>query len=125
MLAPTGGDTIEVRGLRLMGVHGVLPEERTRSQPFEVDLDLRVDLATAGDSDDLEDTVDYAAVVDRVAGVVAGRTHHLLESLAEAVVTAVLDLDDRIREVTVSVRKLRPPLPADVDTVGVRVARQR
>ena len=53
-------------GLRVLGVHGVLPEEQVRAQPFEVDLELHVDLAAAGKSDDLADTVSYADVIDAV-----------------------------------------------------------
>ena len=41
--------TIVIAGLRELGVHGVLPEEQTRPQPFEVDVELTVDLAAAGD----------------------------------------------------------------------------
>ncbi len=58
-------DRIELRGLRALGTHGVLPEEQERPQPFEVDLDLEVDLRRAGRSDDLADTVDYGAVQRR------------------------------------------------------------
>ena len=61
---PQPSDRIEVRGLRLLGTHGVLPEERTRPQPFEVDADLVVSMVEAGASDDLADTVDYAGIVD-------------------------------------------------------------
>ena len=50
-----------------MGVHGVLPEEQVRPQPFEVDVELLVDLRAAGASDDLADTVDYGAVSDAVS----------------------------------------------------------
>jgi dihydroneopterin aldolase len=51
-------DRIELRGLRALGTHGVLPEEKERAQPFEVDLALEVDLRPAGRSDALADTVD-------------------------------------------------------------------
>ena len=64
------GDRIQLRGIRATGIHGVLPEERVRPQPFEVDLDLWVDLATAGASDRLDDTVDYAGIADVAIGVV-------------------------------------------------------
>ncbi len=62
--------TIIVTGLRELGVHGVLPEEQSRPQPFEVDVELEVDLANAGQSDDLDDTVDYSAVSEAVSRVV-------------------------------------------------------
>ncbi len=118
------GDRIEIRGLRLVGVHGLLPEERTRPQPFEIDLDLAVDMAGAAASDDLADTADYGAVIDTVATVVAGPRHDLLESLAGAIADAVLG-DGRVTSVTVAVRKLRPPVPFDVGSTGVRLTRSR
>jgi len=125
-MAGAPGDRIELRGLRVVGTHGVLIEEQERAQPFEVDLDLAVDLRPAGVSDDLADTVDYGAVADVVAATVAGgRSFALLEALAWHLVEAVLDVDHRITGVTVALRKLRPPLAVDIDTVGVRVARTR
>ncbi len=119
-------DRIEIRGLRLLGTHGVLPEERARPQPFGVDVDLAVSTVAAATSDDLADTVDYADVVDRVSAVVGGRTSYLLlEALAAAVADEVLAADTRVQSVTLSVRKLQPPLAADLSTVGVRITRSR
>ena len=101
-------------------------EEQVRAQPFEVDLDLSVDIRPAGRSDALADTVDYGAVADVVAAVVSGpRSFALLEALAAAVADAVLGVDPRIAKVTVALRKLRPPLAVDIDTVGVRMSRFR
>jgi dihydroneopterin aldolase len=119
-------DRIEIRGLRLLGTHGVLAEERSRPQPFEVDVDMALSTAAAGASDDLTDTVDYAEVVGRVSAVVDGPTSYLLlEALAAAMADEVLAADSRIESVTLSVRKLQPPLPADLSTVGVRITRRQ
>ncbi|HVC70093.1 MAG TPA: dihydroneopterin aldolase [Acidimicrobiales bacterium] len=118
------GDRIEIRGLHLLGVHGLLPEERSRPQPFEVDLDLEIDMAAASANDDLADTADYAAVLESVAAVVGGAPHDLLESLAGAIADALL-ADGRIRSVTVALRKLRPPVPFQVASTGVRITRTR
>ena len=117
-------DVLELRGLRVVGRHGVLDEERGRDQPFEVDLDVEAPLAAAGASDDLADTVDYGRLVADVAAVVAGERHQLLERLAERIAEVVLG-DDRVTAVTVAVRKLRPPVPFDLATAGVRVTRRR
>ena len=122
--AAAGGDRIELRGLRVLGTHGVLPEERTRAQPFEVDLDVELDLARAGASDDLADTLDYGAVTDVVARLVATDSFRLLEALAGRIAEAVLS-DPRVAAVTVAVRKLRPPVAADLGSAGVRVTRAR
>jgi dihydroneopterin aldolase len=118
------GDRIEVRGVRVEGVHGVLEEERARPQPFEVDLDLYLDTAEAAATDDLATTADYAAAVDAVVAVVTGPPHRLVESLAGAIAAAVLD-DPHVVEVTVAVRKLRPPVPHEVTSTGVRIHRRR
>jgi 7,8-dihydroneopterin aldolase/epimerase/oxygenase len=120
-----GVDRIELRGLRLVGICGALPEERDRAQPLEVDLDVEVDLSAAGTSDDLADTVDYGAIGDRVADAVAAGSPRLLEHLAADVAGAVLGVDARIDAVEVAVRKLRPPVPHDLASSGVRIRRGR
>ncbi len=121
-----GRDRIELRGLRASGIHGVLPEERTRAQPFELDLDLAVDLAPAAASDRLADTVDYGAIAEMAARVVSeSAPRDLLEALAGAVAETVLAADPRIEAVTVNLKKLRPPLAVDVGTVGVTITRGR
>lgn len=125
--AATGvSDAIELRGLRVLGRHGVLGEEHERDQPFEVDLDLEVDLRTAGRTDDLADTVDYGAVATAAAGVVAGEHCELLEHLAERVAAAALAAaagGPPVLAVGVTVRKLRPPVPLDMAHAAVRIRR--
>lgn len=117
-------DRIELRGLRAMGVIGVRPEEQEQAQPFEVDLDLDVDLRAAGRSDDLGDTIDYGAVTAAAAGVVSRERHRLLERVAQRIADEVLAFEG-VLAVTVTVRKLRPPLPLDVATAGVTITRER
>lgn len=115
-------DRISITGLRELGVHGVLPEEQARPQPFEVDVELCVDLAVPGASDDLDDTVDYAAVAEAIARVVSSERYQLLERLATRI-AEVCRSDPRVSAVTVTVRKLQAPLRALVDHVAVRVER--
>ncbi len=118
------GDLIELRGLRAVGICGALPEERLRPQPFEVDLDVEVDLAAAGASDELGDTVDYGALAEAVTEVITGEQPVLLERMAARLAEVVLAAAG-VRAVTVAVRKLRPPVPTELDTAGVRIRRVR
>jgi 7,8-dihydroneopterin aldolase/epimerase/oxygenase len=118
------GERIEIRGLRVVGTHGVLAHERERPQPFELDLDVALP-ADTGVTDRLEDTVDYGAIVTAAADVVRDRSFLLLEALAHAVADRVLALDGRVEGVAVAVRKLRPPIPEDLSAVGVRVVKAR
>ena len=120
MSDPVG--SIVIAGLRELGVHGVLPEEQTRPQPFEVDLELAWTSTAAGESDDLDDTVDYSAVAEAVSRVVRSERYHLLERLATRI-AEVCEADPRVVGVTVTVRKLHPPVRAMVDHVAVRIER--
>jgi dihydroneopterin aldolase len=121
----SGGDRIELRGLRQSILVGVLPEEQERPQPVELDLDLEVDVSAAAASDDLAHAVDYGAVVAEVARVLAVGHVRLLERQAVLVADSVLALDPRIASVRVVIRKLHPPVPQDLGTAGVSVARSR
>ena len=118
-------DRIELRGLRVLGTHGVLPEERRRAQPFEVDLDLFLDLTAAGASDDLADTVDYGAVATAIQATVAGPHVDLLEHLAQRLAAAALTTAPYATAVTVTVRKTRPPVPVELASAGVTIHRRR
>lgn len=115
-------DTIILTGVRALGAHGVLPEEQSRPQPFEVDLELAVDLAPAGRSDALSDTVDYDALAARVVQIVEAGGCALLEALAARIADACR-ADPRVQAVTVTVRKLRPPVPVHLEHVAVRIER--
>ncbi len=118
------GDVIELRGLRALGICGALPEEQERRQPLEVDLDVVADLRPSGASDDLADTLDYGLIAGNVERVVVDERFVLLERLAARIAEVVLG-DARVESVTVAVRKLRPPVPQQLDTSGVRITRSR
>jgi dihydroneopterin aldolase len=117
-------DRIELRGLVAVGRCGVLPEEEQRGQPLEVDLDIELDLTEAGSTDALDETLDYGAVCGMVERVITTEQFALLERLAVRLADVVL-ADSRVEAVTVTVRKLRPPVPVQLRTAGVTVTRRR
>ena len=116
-------DRIELRALRVLARCGVLPEEVERAQPLQIDIVIETDLTAAGASDDLDDTIDYGAVVDLAVAATEGHTK-LLERLAAKIADAVL-AEPRVAAIEVSVRKLRPPVPHDLGTAGVALRRTR
>jgi len=123
-MSSSSPDRIQLRGLRVSGICGALPEERERAQPFEIDLDVEADLSTAGRSDDLADTLDYGALAAGVEHLVATGRFTLLEAMAARIADQVL-VDPRAQAVTVTVRKLRPPVPQHLETSGVSIRRSR
>ncbi|WP_419849941.1 dihydroneopterin aldolase [Candidatus Poriferisocius sp.] len=118
-------DRVLLRGLRVMALCGALPEERDRAQPFELDVDIGTDLEPSGHSDDLGDTVDYGRVCADVAAAAEGEQFTLMETMAQRVAETCLLADQRVEWVTVEVRKLRPPVPQQLSTSGVRITRHR
>ena len=117
-------DRIELRGLVALGRCGVLPEELDRPQPLEVDVDLMLDLSKAAANDSIDDTIDYGAVCSIIERVITTEQIALLERLADRLAEVLLG-DERMSAVTVAVRKLRPPVPQQLATAGVRITRAR
>jgi dihydroneopterin aldolase len=116
-------DTIRMRGLQFFVVVGDLPHEREAPQPLEVDVDVRVDLAPAGRSDRLEDSVDYRLLHRAVADAVdADPAPRLLETVAERVAAGLLGLEG-VRSVVVRCRKPRSILPGPVGEVEIEIER--
>lgn len=117
-------DRIVIDGLEVWAHHGVLPHEHELGQRFVLDVALEVDLAPAGSSDELADTVDYGALAQAIHDRVAGERHDLLERVAERVAELVLD-DPRVRSAEVTVRKPAAPLTVAAREVRVEVRRSR
>jgi len=83
-------DTISLAGMTFYAYHGARAEERTLGQRFIVDVDVRADLAQAGATDALADTINYSRVYQIVRAVLEGEPRNLLEALGAAVASGVL-----------------------------------
>jgi dihydroneopterin aldolase len=117
-------DQITVRGMRFLGRHGVSLTERMEPQPFEVDLVMELDLSRPAASDELADSVDYAAAYEIVRSIVEERSFRLIEALAGAIAEAILETFP-VDDVEVAVRKPKAPLPGAIETVEAKLRRQR
>ena len=118
-------DRIFLCGMRFMACHGVLPHEREIPQPFEADVELGLDLRAAGESDDLDDTVNYAEVYDVVSTVLTVTRKYLIEALAEEIADDLLRDFDALRWVRVTVHKTAAPIDGIFSDVGVTILRRR
>lgn len=116
------GDQLIIEQLEFHGRCGVTSEERARPQMLAVDLELDCQLASAGRSDDLRHTVDYAAVARRVVELGTGHEFRLLEAMAERFVTALFE-EFRIDRIKLWVRKLHPPITQVTRSMGIIVER--
>lgn len=121
---PRQTDAIEVRGLRVVANHGVLPEEREQGQPFLVDVMLETDTRIAARSDNLADAIDYAALVDRIAALVRSTRFDLLEALGARIADDLLTIGG-VSCAHVRIHKPEVALDEQVDAVAVTVVRAR
>lgn len=117
-------DRIVLDGMVFQGTHGVNPEEQVTPQPFEVDVELALNLQPAGLNDDLEQTVDYARVFDVCRQIVESTRFNLVEALAEAIAHEILS-GFAVEEVTVRIRKPRVKLGGRLRSAGVEIRRRR
>lgn len=117
-------DRIVLANMVFQGRHGVLADERSEGQPFEVDVELHLNLRPAGVADDIDQTIDYRDVFDACRRIVEGASYLLLEALAEAIATDLLTRFE-VPEVTVRVRKPRVGLPGKLDYAGIEIHRGR
>ena len=122
MKQQSDSDCIQLRGLRVVCIVGVLPEERQRPQPIELDIDIYTDLSIAGKSDDLADTVDYGAAAESVSEICLSSQAQLLEHLAQRIADQLLLLTP-VSAVAITIKKIRPPIPVDINSTAVQVVR--
>lgn len=115
-------DVIALRGLAADAIHGVLPEERLVTQPFVVDVLMRVDASQAARTDSIDDTVSYAEIADEVAAILTGPSVRLLETLGQRIADAVL-AHERVLGVEVTVHKPKAPIDQAFSDVSVTVRR--
>lgn len=119
-------DRLSLLGMRFEARHGVFPHEKETPQPFEVDVVLHADLSRAAASDDLEATVDYAALRDLVTAIVTGPSFDLVEALAGAIARAALAATDPALVDAVEVRIRKPQaLDGDLDGPEITLLRSR
>tara|TARA_A200000159_G_C7231749_1_gene300564 strand:- start:177 stop:536 length:360 start_codon:yes stop_codon:yes gene_type:complete len=117
-------DRIELTNIQALGVIGVLPEERDRAQPFEVDIAIETDLSVAGASDNLDDTINYGEITELVVGIITNESHQLLEKVATRITTEILNVAS-VTGVHVNLRKMRPPVPEFLDSSAVSIYRTK
>ncbi len=118
-------DTIIIKGLEIFAYHGVNPEEKRDGQRFVLDLTLRADLSAARRSDDLADTVNYAAVRKTVQRAFTDKKYDLIERAAQVVCEAVLAEHPRVQAVTLLLKKPEAPMNAVFDYAGVEITLTR
>ena len=115
-------DCIRIINLKIPGRHGVYEFEKEKDGLFELDIELFLDLKSAGKSDDLSKTVDYDEAVGIITEVFNLKDRNLIESVAEDIAGELLS-KYMINKVIIRIRKPHAPISANFDTVEVELER--
>lgn len=114
-------DLLVLEGMSFYGHHGETAAEKTLGNVFNVDVELRLDLAPAGRSDHIADTLDYRQAFAVVREIVEGDPCNLLEAVADRLASRLL-ADPRVESVKVRVGK-RPPIAGAIEQCAVIIER--
>lgn len=111
---------IYLRNVRFHAFHGVLPQERIVGNDYLVNLVLDYDFSSAMKTDDLQGTLNYAEVYQKVREEMAVPSK-LLEHVAGRIVHRLFSDFPEIQKLQLSITKVNPPMGADSDGAGVEV----
>ncbi|HLO47217.1 MAG TPA: dihydroneopterin aldolase [Kamptonema sp.] len=117
-------DSIQLTGIRCYGYTGYLPEEQVLGQWFEVDVTLWLDLSKPGNSDKIEDTLDYRITIATIQHLVKTSKFALIESLADAIAQAILQ-QPLVEKVKVNLSKPAAPIPDFGGKITLEITRTK
>ena len=100
---------IELEGMEFKAYHGVLEQEKVRGNEFVVDFRGELDLSAAAESDNLNDTLNYAEIYEIVAYEMSIPSE-LLENVAGRILKAIEKQFPQLVSFSVRVSKKRPPV---------------
>ncbi len=111
---------IYLRNVRFHAFHGVLPQEGIVGNDYLVNLVLDYDFSSAMKTDDLQGTINYAEVYQKIREEMAVPSK-LLEHVAGRIAHRLFSDFPEIQKLQLSITKVNPPMEADSDGAGVEV----
>ena len=124
-ITPRNRDRISIQRIGVFAYHGVYEEEGRLGQRFYVSIDAYLDLAAAGQADDLEKSVSYADIAAQVQEIAVGNRYNIIEALAEAIAGELMRNFPRIDEIAVTIEKPNAAVAAILDSIFVTINRSR
>ena len=118
-------DTIIIQDLEIFAYHGVNPEEKENGQRFIICAEMDVDVREAAETDDLNKTVSYSAVIKLIKREFIKEKYDLIETAADRLANEILREFDRVNHIELTVKKPDAPMKAVFDFVAVKVRRSR
>jgi dihydroneopterin aldolase len=115
---PNAMALIEIEGMEFYAFHGHFEVEKIAGNRFVVNLQIETDCSKAGQSDKLEDTLDYQKAYLTVKEEMAVSSD-LLEHVCQRIIQRIKVEFPEVQKVTVKVSKMNPPMGGQIEKVSV------
>ena len=114
--------TISLNNVRFRAFHGVHPEEREKGNDFVVNMTVKY-IPGSKAIHSLKDTIDYALLFE-IINTTMQKPVDLLETICQTIANNVHQQFPQVKEVSVSIEKLNPPIDKFSGTVGVKYTKE-
>ena len=113
---------IRIKNLRLRTIIGVKHWERRKTQDVIINVEMEFDGSKVAESDNINDTINYKTIRNRIVEEVEKSRFYLLDRLASHVLKIVME-DKKVQRATVEVDK--PNALRFADSVSVSCSAER
>lgn len=118
-------DKIIIGNLKIFAYHGVGEEEKANGQNFILDIDAFVDISQPCKTDCVENTVNYAEIIEETTKIFTREKNDLVERAAERVAQGLFEAFPKIKSLRIRLKKPDAPIDANFEYVGVEIFRER
>ncbi|MEZ5069511.1 MAG: dihydroneopterin aldolase [Bacteroidales bacterium] len=115
---------ILIENMEFYAFHGHYKEEQIVGNRFLVDLEMEADLEPAAVSDQLDDAVNYQQAYLIVKEEMRRTNSNLLENIGKRILDSLFGQMEGIRQATVKIRKMHPPMGGPIESVAVVMNRK-
>ena len=117
-------DTIKITGIKTFGYHGVFEHEKDSGQEFIVDIEYKYETKDAISNDEIDNAIDYGAVILKVKSIVESGSKNLIETVANQIAYALL-INFQINWVKVTLHKPHAPVEISFKDISIVVERSK
>lgn len=109
---------ITLQEIHFYAYHGVAAQETKVGNDYVIYLKIKTDLSQAGTSDEVEDTINYAHLVDAMKQEMAIPSK-LLEHVGHRIICRLFEQFPTIEAIDLKLQKRNPPMGADIESAGI------
>lgn len=111
---------IIIENLKIYAYHGVLPEETIIGTYYVINAEIHADIWQATQTDNLEDTINYAQINDIIHTEMAIPSK-LLENIGGRIIRKIKEKFPQISKIKIKITKMRPPMNGEMDGVSIEL----